>query len=325
LVSDAVDRLLQKKPEDRFPDMAAAAAALAAAADACGLDPVTETQAVVSAPTPVPAATPFPAATATVPDAAAAITFDLPAPPPEAEPITGRPRKKDRTVFRTENPTPLTISPEPVEMPPAVRPIVLKGKSGGVTETPRPAPLSDAALFAPPAPPNPVAWSSAPIVDPTNGPIRRPTSAFASLLRRIFLFWKPPADTVQLTLCGPTRLVAGQSAKFQVFAHHPAQFASVRTLARAFAADADAIATGMLEHDVGRGQKVGLHLALGNAGISDPLLAVTWAGQTLPRTFNVFVPWESPPGPAPGILSAGLDGVRVAEIPFQIQVTPRRG
>src|SRR5205823_2571107 len=100
-------------------------------------------------------------------------------------------------------------------------------------------------------------------------------------------------------------------------------FASVRTLARAFHPNADLIVAGHLDRGIPRGRTLGLHLAVGNAGVSEPLITLSWAGQTLPRTFDVFVPWESPAGIVGAALSAGLDGVQVADVPFQIEISPR--
>ena len=67
-----------------------------------------------------------------------------------------------------------------------------------------------------------------------------------------------------------------------------------------------------------------MHLALTYAGVAKSLVKFTWIGQTQPRTFEVFVPWESPAGLASGVVTAGIDKTMVASIPLHFVIPPRQ-
>ena len=137
------------------------------------------------------------------------------------------------------------------------------------------------------------------------------------------LFWLPPADAVQLSLFGPPRLVPGRTHRFQVYTHPPETFASVRTLSRAFQPDTELRGAGYLPDPVPRGDEIGLHLSLPGTGVAQPLVRFAWAGQTRPYAFEVYVPWESLPGPADGVLTVGLNDREAATVRFAVVLVPR--
>jgi hypothetical protein len=76
--------------------------------------------------------------------------------------------------------------------------------------------------------------------------------------------------------------------------------------------------------EVHHGQKLGLHLGVVNAGVDRSETELTWRGQPQPRKFDLYVPWESPAGPSPTVLSAGLDRVLAGRIAFTLQILPRK-
>ena len=155
-------------------------------------------------------------------------------------------------------------------------------------------------------------------------PPRFAASFWFRLLKKV-TFWRPPADVVQLTVFGPPRAVPGETVKLQVFAHQPAAFESVCTLSRAFHQDGDLLASGYVNEPVARGAELGLHLSVAKAGVARSLLQLNWLGQPQPRSFEVHIPWESPPGLTVGVLSAGLNGVLAGRVEFHVQVAPRKG
>jgi len=162
---------------------------------------------------------------------------------------------------------------------------------------------------------------------PLRGPATVPTPkrppALIRFAKRNVFFWKPRAELIQLSLFGPLRLVPGHPTKWQAYAHPPEVYASVKTLAHSFLPDAELLVAGYLDWDIRPGETIELHLAVTNAGVSIPMVSFRWLGQALPRTFDVFAPWESPPGLFPATLSAGIDGVQAATVPFEIEITPR--
>ena len=87
----------------------------------------------------------------------------------------------------------------------------------------------------------------------------------------------------------------------------------------------DLLASGYVNEPVARGAELGLHLSVAKAGVARSLLQLNWLGQPQPRSFEVHVPWESPPGLTVGVLSAGLDGVLAGRVEFHVQVAPRKG
>jgi len=140
---------------------------------------------------------------------------------------------------------------------------------------------------------------------------------------RILFFWRSPSNLVQFSLFGPTYLSPGQTYSFQVCAHMPEAFAGVRTLSRAFQADAELRAAGYGDKRIRRGAVIGLHLAVANAAVAQSIVRFPWVGQSKPRKFDVYVPWESPSGRTPGLLSIGLGTEAIGRIHFDVIVLPR--
>ena len=191
-----------------------------------------------------------------------------------------------------------------------------------------PGPISAKSWERPPAPVN---WGAAPANrDPH--PVRPPVvipppPQFSTLLsrglRKKILFWKPSADTVQLSVFGAPEVAPGHRVNFLVYAHSPEAFSNVVTLCRALRSDSDLLGAGYLDAPVPRGTDVGIHLALTYAGVAKSLVKFTWIGQTQPRTFEVFVPWESPTGLTSGVVTAGIDKTVVATIPLHFIIPTR--
>lgn len=143
-------------------------------------------------------------------------------------------------------------------------------------------------------------------------------------LRKKLLFWTQPGDTVQISIFGAPEIAAGQRVNFLVYAHSPEASSSVVTLSRALRPESELLGVGFLDAPVKRGIDVNLHLALTCAGVAKSSVKFTWVGQTQPRTFEVFVPWESPSGLASGVITAGIDKTMVASIPLHFVITLRQ-
>ncbi len=182
-------------------------------------------------------------------------------------------------------------------------------------------------------PPAPVNWAAAPANrDPHS--VRPPVvvppppqfnTMLSRGLRKKLLFWKPSADTVQLSVFGAPEVAPGHRVNFLVYAHSPEAFSNVVTLCRALRSDSDLLGAGYLDVPVSRGTDVSIHLALTYAGVAKSLVKFTWIGQTQPRTFEVFVPWESPTGLSSGVVTAGIDKTVVASIPLHFIIPSRHG
>lgn len=242
-------------------------------------------------------------------DSDASVQFDLPEPPPEVA----------CPVQSSETPRP------------------------GATEVQPPASHPDAAipppialLTPPPAPsalPMPVEWhtpaADAP-ADPADALVPNP-DAKPSLARpvgwrqvmRNLLFWQAPTDRVQVSVFGPPGVVPGKSARVVVFLHTPEAADSVRTLSRALEHGAELLGIGHLAQEVPRGSDVAVHLAITNAGVSRSLVSACWRGPPSRLGFDLHVPWESPGGPAPGLVSVGRENVRIGKITFELRILPR--
>jgi hypothetical protein len=41
--------------------------------------------------------------------------------------------------------------------------------------------------------------------------------------------------------------------------------------------------------------------------------------------FDLHVPWESPGGQAPGLVSVGRENVRIGKAEFRLHIQPRKG
>jgi hypothetical protein len=127
-----------------------------------------------------------------------------------------------------------------------------------------------------------------------------------------------------VSVFGPPAVAPGQAVKLTVYLHPPAAAASVRTLSRAFHRDAELIGTGHLAREVARTSELVVHLSVANAGVAKSQLAFEWRGQPHRLGFELHVPWESPEGTAPGLVSVGLNNVRVGKIEFGLHVLPRK-
>ncbi len=145
----------------------------------------------------------------------------------------------------------------------------------------------------------------------------------AARAARSVLFWKKPADAVQLSLFGPVELTPGLRARVLVYAHLPEAFGGVATLCRALNPDAELLGGGYVQQPVVRGSALQLHLTVGGAVVPKSMADLTWVGQTQPRSFEVVVPHECPTGPTDAVLSAGFEQQKVGEVRFQLAVRGR--
>lgn len=300
-LADLVGALLRKDPAARPASAAAVAATLKAGAVPAG--PTLRPALVPRAQTPMltaPAPRPLPPAA----KANSLIDFDL----PDAE-------ATDPGFVLGEVPTPRRSADETAGH--ATGDLGFRPPPGPVPEPPRPV------FITSPPPPAPPGVSVTAATPPPAAPPPRPP--FLRRLARRLAFWLPPADQVQLSVFGPPAVAPGANIFLQVFAHTPGAFESVRTLSRAFHQDGELLATGFVHREVVRGDELGLHLAVANAGVGRSLLQLNWLGQPQPRSFEVHVPWESPTGLTVGVLSAGLGGVMAGRVEFRIKVLPRRG
>jgi serine/threonine protein kinase len=144
-------------------------------------------------------------------------------------------------------------------------------------------------------------------------------------LRRKVLFWQNPRDIVCVSVFGPQSIAPGQSAKLSVYLHSPDAADSVLTLSRAFHHDSELVGSGRVSREIERDSLVAVHLSVTNAGISRSLLTFVWRGQPQHLVFDLHVPWESPSGAAPGLVSIGRDNVRIGKIDFHLKLLPRKG
>jgi serine/threonine protein kinase len=237
-------------------------------------------------------------------------------------------------------PAPRDASPESVNFnipesdgssliqPPVPQPIVLQARlSGSVGGAPKRS--KRGTKFNLELPPVPVDWSEpGGVEESVFSDVPPPPNPFMARFWKVvrFLFgWVAPRDVVQLSVFGPPGLAPGQTARLLVYAHPPTVFSNVRTMSKAFLQDNVLLATGYSTQLVPRGRALALHLAVSNAGVAKPLFSFRWEGQTRPTTFDVFVPWESPAGKAAALVSAGVDNVEAARIPFEAVILPRSG
>jgi serine/threonine protein kinase len=154
-----------------------------------------------------------------------------------------------------------------------------------------------------------------------------PPEVAGSLLDRVkrtLLFWRTPADVVQISVFGPPQVAPGEKIQVHVYAHEAGAVASVSTLAQAFLPDGVLLAMGCLRREVIRGAEIGLHMTVERAEIRRPRRAVHWPDRLQPRMFEVHVPWDSPAGPVAGVLSAGLGAALAGRVEFRVQILPRR-
>lgn len=250
-------------------------------------------------------------------DTESSITFDIPehfAPPPPDTPRSALSETKPPAALPAVPPAP-TPAPAPTPLPPPPAPPTPPPRKADPRLT-MPTPVqyhtADAESSGGAAPPKPDDQS----------PVG---SVLWKRLRRKVLFWKAPTDPVQVSVFGPVGLAPGQSARVCVVLHAPEAAESVRTLTRAFERDAELLGTAPLVHEVARESVVAVHLTVTNAGVNRSLVAVEWRGQPHRLVFDLHVPWESPGGPAPGLVSVGQGDVRIGKVEFHLQILPRKG
>jgi serine/threonine protein kinase len=235
-----------------------------------------------------------------LPEAAETVPGALPVPPPR---IPAAEPERSRAGVETPYNVPFAARPEGVE---------------------RGAPDSAVPVEAPPVPHDPhlTAPSDVPGPDQPKGP--PPGSVLWKKLKRNLLFWQRASETVQVSVFAPAAVAPGQSVRLAVYLHRPDAGASVRTLSRAFQYDAELIGSGYLLREVARESELAVHVSVANAGVAQALLACQWRGQPQLVGFELHVPWESPDGAAPGLISIGLNNVRIGKIEFHLNVLPRK-
>jgi serine/threonine protein kinase len=289
------------------------------------------------------AGTGLPARAPTRDESDASISFDLPPPPPE--PVTKEAPTRNPPLPAAETPNRLMGETKPsTEKLPEPRPEPAPGPkpepepADTPTKKPRvPGTIAGKSGIGPPLPqlrksdrpmplPSPVQYHTA---DPTDGrPPADEADAAGGLnwrkLRRNLLFWQGAKDQVHVSVYGPPALTPGASARLAVFVHDAGAAASVRTLARAFQLDAELLGTGAVGQEVARGSELAVHLSVANAGVATSLVKCVWRGQPQRLVFELHVPWVSPGGPAPGLVSVGRDNVRIGKAEFRLHIQPRK-
>ena len=252
-------------------------------------------------------------------DSDASVNFELPESAPETLP-DARVRVPDAAnvetprVRPTPHPAPTAHTPDPTGDT-AHRREAINPDATGLPADPR--------LSAP----APVLWhTAAGTEEPSGAPPSAPPprSVVWKKMKRNLLFWQTVSDTIQTSVFGPPAVTPGQTTRLTVFLHTPSATDSVRTLSRAFQHDAELIGTGYLTREVQRASEIAVHLSVANAGVVKTLLRCQWRGQPHRLGFDLHVPWESPEGPSPGLVSVGLRGVRIGQIEFQFNVLPRK-
>lgn len=272
-------------------------------------------------------------------DSDASVQFDLPeasetvpnalAEQPAATPAVSHRSDEPPTRATTETPPGFPL-PTRATLPP---PILASSTSGqhasgaervseGTNETEKPA-ASDPRLTAP----VPVQWHTSRAENDLPERVAEDAPPANSVLwkkvKRNLMFWQDATDVIQVSVFGPTA-TPGQTVKLLVFLHTPDATANARTLARAFLHDAELIGTGYLTREVARASELAVHLSVANAGVAKALHKFAWRGQPHRLGFDLHVPWESPEGTSPGLVSVGLDNVRVGKIEFRLNVLPRK-
>jgi hypothetical protein len=150
-----------------------------------------------------------------------------------------------------------------------------------------------------------------------------PGSVVWKKMKRNLLFWQAAADAVQVSVYGPPA-TPGRAIKLLVFLHTADAAESVRTLSRAFLEGAELVGAGFVACEVARGSELAVHLSVANAGVAKALLKCQWRGQPHRLSFDLHVPWESPEGVSPGLVSVGRDNLRIGKVEFGLNVLPRK-
>jgi hypothetical protein len=167
----------------------------------------------------------------------------------------------------------------------------------------------------------------APTPDVANSDGTGSSAAVPTLWRKVhrsILFWRSVRDVVQVSLFAPSAVTPGQSTHLVVYLHPPEATASIRTLCRAFHHEAELIAWSYLGVEVARQSTVAVHLSLMYAGVARSLVNVVWRGHPLRLVFDVHVPWESPAGPADGVVTAEQNHCGIGTVNFQLIILPRK-
>jgi len=351
-----IDRMLRPDPADRFALPEEAREELAAVA----AEPVPPVPTPATPPPGKGRPVPWrPADVAPRPpardDSAASVTFELPPQPGPDLPVhpVDTPRSSLQDETERSSPIPAPGRPaEPVPPKPPSPAVVAPQPSPAQPEDPTMAKprLLDAGgnpqpIPAPPPPrptdprlsmPEPVHWHTTdsgtgepvpqepPPVPPGEPPPPAPSVLWRKVKRNL-LFWQAESDAVLVSVFGPVALTPGQTARIGVVLHTPEATESVRTLARAFQFDAELLGTGPVIKEIARETELAVHLAVTNAGLDRSLVSFVWRGQPERVDFNVHVPWESPGGPAPGLVSVGRNNVRIGKIEFRLKILPRKG
>jgi hypothetical protein len=161
--------------------------------------------------------------------------------------------------------------------------------------------------------------------DPAPTGTDQPTNAALwKKVKRNLLFWQAATDAVAVSVFGPPAVEPGQTVELTVFLHRPDAGDNVRTLSRAFQQGAEPLGTGHLMCEVSRMAELAVHLSVANAGVAQTLFKFPWHGQPHRIGFELHVPWESPEGPSPGLVSVGLNNVRIGRIEFRLNVLARK-
>lgn len=225
------------------------------------------------------------------------------------------------------------------KMPSPVVPEAQPSPARAETPTMAKTSVTDPAAGPPPAPPanptdprstlpTPVQWHTAgpetPAEPPADPDDQRPSVLWRRLKRNL-LFWAAPTDVVRASVFGPVGLTPGATARVCVVLHVPEAAESVRTLVRAFEHEAELLSSALLVREVARGSPLSVHLSVTNAGVDRSLVSFTWRGQPHRVNFDLHVPWESPCGPAPGLVSVGQENVRIGKAEFHLRILPRKG
>lgn len=258
-------------------------------------------------------------------DTEGAVDFDLPppadpSPAPVAEPVPTPPKS---TRIATPPPAPavlLAAAPRQISLPTAAAPPPSKAVP----------PVVPTAVVRPADLPRPVGWDAGGPKSDGNGLVVRPPvvvpppprRGMGGLLRSL-AFWQSQSEVVMLSVFGPPEIAPGQKVKFIAYAHLPEVAENVATLCRAMNKGTELLGAGYTEAAVQRGTHVTLHLTLASAGVAKSTVRFTWVGQPQPKTFDVFVPWESPHGVAAGTLDASLGDEPAAAIPLHFVVLAR--
>lgn len=116
---------------------------------------------------------------------------------------------------------------------------------------------------------------------------------------------------------GPPALSPGATARLLVSVHPPAAEDSVRTLARATLPGCVRLAGGPADGPVGRGDAIGLHLAIRGGGVDRPAAGFTWRGRPRAERFEVRLP-AGATGPLPASVSLTRNGASVGRVGFDL-------